>query len=59
VQTSLHYPPVHHFSIYRDGAPQLPLTDAFAARAVSLPMFAHMTGSQQDVVVEAVRAALG
>ena len=58
VQTSLHYPPAHHFSIYRDGAPELPVTDAFAARAVSLPMFAHMTESQQDIVVEAVRGAL-
>ncbi len=30
VQTSLHYPPVHRFSIYADGAPELPLTDAYA-----------------------------
>jgi dTDP-4-amino-4,6-dideoxygalactose transaminase len=58
VQTSLHYPPVHHFSIYREAAPALPVTDEFAARAVSLPMFSHMTDDQQDLVVEAVRDAL-
>ena len=57
VQTSLHYPPVHAFSIYADGAPDLPLTDAFSRRAVTLPLFGHMTESQQDLVVEAVRRA--
>jgi dTDP-4-amino-4,6-dideoxygalactose transaminase len=58
VQTSLHYPPVHRFSIYRDGAPSLPVTDAYAARAVTLPMFAHMTLEQQDLVVAAVTEEL-
>src|SRR3954469_7106220 len=61
VQTSVHYPPVHRFSIYAEPAAdaELPLTDAYAARAVTLPLFAHMTDSQHDVVVEAVAAALG
>jgi dTDP-4-amino-4,6-dideoxygalactose transaminase len=58
VQTSLHYPPVHHFSIYNEGAPELPLTDEYAGRAVTLPMFAHMTDSQLDLVFEATREAL-
>jgi dTDP-4-amino-4,6-dideoxygalactose transaminase len=57
VQTSLHYPPVHRFSIYADGAPQLPLTDAFSDRAVTLPLFAHMTVEQLELVVDAVREA--
>jgi dTDP-4-amino-4,6-dideoxygalactose transaminase len=57
IQTSLHYPPVHRFSIYADGAPQLPLTDAFSDRAVTLPLFAHMTVEQLELVVEAVREA--
>lgn len=58
IQTSLHYPPVHRFSIYAGGA-DLPLTDTYGSRAVSLPMFASMTEAQQDEVVEAARAALG
>jgi dTDP-4-amino-4,6-dideoxygalactose transaminase len=58
VQTSLHYPPVHHFSIYA-GAGELPVTDRYGARAVTLPMFATMTIAQQDEVVDGVRAALG
>ncbi len=59
VQTSVHYPPVHRFAIYRDQAPELPLTDAYAARTVSLPMFAHMTDEQQDLVIAAVAEAAG
>jgi dTDP-4-amino-4,6-dideoxygalactose transaminase len=59
IQTSVHYPPVHQFSIYADGAPELEVTDAYGRRAVTLPMFATMTEAQQDAVVSAVRAALG
>lgn len=58
IQTSLHYPPVHRFSIYADGAPELPLTDAYAARAVTLPLFATMTEAQQDLVVDALSDAV-
>ena len=60
VQTSLHYPPVHRFSIYAEAAAGalLPVTDAYAARAVTLPLFGHMTDAQQDLVIESVAAAL-
>jgi dTDP-4-amino-4,6-dideoxygalactose transaminase len=58
IQTSMHYPPAHRFSIYAENAPELPLTEAFARRAVTLPLFAHMTHSQQDRVVEAVAQSL-
>jgi dTDP-4-amino-4,6-dideoxygalactose transaminase len=58
VQTSVHYPPAHRFSIYA-GAAELPLTDDYGARAVTLPMFATMTLEQQDEVIDGVRAALG
>jgi dTDP-4-amino-4,6-dideoxygalactose transaminase len=58
VQTSVHYPPAHRFSIHATDA-ELPVTDAYGDRAVTLPMFATMTVDQQNEVVEAVRAALG
>jgi dTDP-4-amino-4,6-dideoxygalactose transaminase len=58
VQTSVHYPPAHRFSIHATDA-ELPVTDAYGERAVTLPMFATMTIAQQDEVVDAVRAALG
>src|SRR3954447_10180919 len=56
IQTSLHYPPVHRFAIYAAAGAELPLTDAYAARAVTLPLYAHMTHDQQDLVIEAVAA---
>ena len=58
VQTSVHYPPAHGFSIYAQRACDLPLTDAYGARTVTLPLFAHMTLEQQDLVVGAVATAL-
>jgi dTDP-4-amino-4,6-dideoxygalactose transaminase len=58
VQTSVHYPPAHRFATYAAAAAELPVTDAYGARAVTLPMFAGMTIEQHDLVVAAVRAAL-
>jgi dTDP-4-amino-4,6-dideoxygalactose transaminase len=58
IQTSVHYPPAHRFSTYAAAGAELPVTDAYGARAVTLPMFATMTTAQQDEVVNAIRAAL-
>jgi dTDP-4-amino-4,6-dideoxygalactose transaminase len=58
VQTSVHYPPVHRFSIYRDGAPELPLTDTYGGQAVTLPLFGHMTEAQRMLVTDSVHIAL-
>jgi dTDP-4-amino-4,6-dideoxygalactose transaminase len=57
IQTSVHYPPAHRFSIYACSR-ELPVTDDYAARTVTLPMFATMTTGQQDEVVDAIRAAV-
>jgi dTDP-4-amino-4,6-dideoxygalactose transaminase len=57
IQTSVHYPPAHRFSIYA-GDRELLVTDDYGARAVTLPMFATMTSAQQDEVVDAIRTAL-
>jgi dTDP-4-amino-4,6-dideoxygalactose transaminase len=60
IQTSVHYPPVHHFGIYAAAATaDLPETDRYGARTVTLPLFAHMTEDQLDRVTDAVAAALG
>jgi dTDP-4-amino-4,6-dideoxygalactose transaminase len=58
IQTSLHYPPAHRFSIYREEGVDLPVTDAYAQRAVTLPMFASMTDEQHELVVAVVREAV-
>ncbi|GJD76407.1 DegT/DnrJ/EryC1/StrS family aminotransferase [Methylobacterium goesingense] len=60
VQTTIHYPPVHRLSFYRaqDSAPDLPTTEAFADRELTLPLHPRM--NQHDVrrVVTALREAL-
>ena len=57
VQTSMHYPPIHLFSIY-EGDWDLPLTEDYAGRAVTLPLFPHMTVAQLELVVETLAAAV-
>ena len=59
IQTSVHFSPVHRFELYADSGAELPVADGFAARTVSLPMFAEMEKGQQAQVIEAVREALG
>jgi dTDP-4-amino-4,6-dideoxygalactose transaminase len=58
VQTSVHYPPVHRFSIYSSLTIDLPLTDAYGAHTVTLPLFSHITEEQVDAVVAGIRQAI-
>jgi dTDP-4-amino-4,6-dideoxygalactose transaminase len=59
IQTSVHYPPIHRFSRYRDepGVRRLPATDAVADRLVTLPLYPHMEEWQVALVIEACGAA--
>ena len=60
VQTSIHYPPIHQFTYYRQRYPgvSLPHTEALAAREVTLPLYPGMTDVEIEIVVQAVRSAL-
>jgi dTDP-4-amino-4,6-dideoxygalactose transaminase len=59
VQTSIHYPPVHHFQIYRrDDADGLPITEQAAAREVTLPLYPTMQDWQVEWTARAVRESL-
>lgn len=58
VQTSVHYPAAHRFSISAGDCVALPRTDEYADRTVTLPLFPHMTERQQDLVLAAVTGAL-
>lgn len=58
IQTSFHYPPVHHFKIYRQEGDELWMTENVARRQVTLPLFPSMTDEQQDWVIERVVDAL-
>jgi dTDP-4-amino-4,6-dideoxygalactose transaminase len=60
IQSSVHYPPVHQFSFYREAFPDiaLPVTDAVAPRILTLPLFPHMTTEQIDRVVDVLAASI-
>jgi dTDP-4-amino-4,6-dideoxygalactose transaminase len=60
VQTSVHYPPIHRFSRYRDEprARALPVTEDVAGRLVTLPLYPHMEERQVELVIESARAAV-
>ena len=56
IQTSIFYPPIHRFSEYRRRFPgvELPRTESVAAGEITIPLFTHMTESQQDRVITAI-----
>ncbi|MDI6853492.1 MAG: DegT/DnrJ/EryC1/StrS family aminotransferase [Deltaproteobacteria bacterium] len=60
IQTSIHYPPVHNFTYYRQIWPaafdhRLPRTEEVARREVTLPLFPTMSTDQAEEVVRGVR----
>jgi dTDP-4-amino-4,6-dideoxygalactose transaminase len=46
IQTSMHYPAVHRFSVYSEFYKELPKTDLMVQSMITLPMFAKLTESQ-------------
>jgi len=60
VQTSIHYPPIHQFSYYRENFPlvELPITDNVAAREITLPLYPTMDTGQVRYVVDALEKAI-
>ncbi|WP_448188657.1 DegT/DnrJ/EryC1/StrS family aminotransferase [Azospirillum sp. sgz301742] len=60
VQTSVHYAPVHHFTLYRDRFPgvHLPLTEEFARRELTLPLHPRMEERDVETVTQALARAL-
>jgi dTDP-4-amino-4,6-dideoxygalactose transaminase len=58
IQTSVHYPPIHDFSFYRDrNRRRLAVTDDVSGRLVTLPLFAHLSVDQVDLVVDTLLEA--
>jgi dTDP-4-amino-4,6-dideoxygalactose transaminase len=58
IQTSLHYPPVHRFAAFAEPV-ELPLTEAYAERAITLPLFPAITEEQVRLVVDSLEQSLG
>ncbi|WP_041286481.1 DegT/DnrJ/EryC1/StrS family aminotransferase [Desulfomonile tiedjei] len=62
IQTSIHYPPVHRFSVFSssDRAPRkdLRFTELIAEREITLPLFPGMTDYQMELVIEKLKLSL-
>ncbi|GCE22068.1 hypothetical protein KDK_58680 [Dictyobacter kobayashii] len=57
IQSSVHYPPTHLFSFYRErfGTCSLPITEDVASRELSLPIHPNLTDEQIRLVVASIR----
>jgi dTDP-4-amino-4,6-dideoxygalactose transaminase len=60
IQTTIHYPPAHSFSFYREHYPTaaLPLTEEFSRRELTLPLHPRLELEHIQKVVRALAAAL-
>lgn len=62
IQTSFHYPPIHHFNLYKEQEPHkkvdLPITEEVCAQEVTLPLYSTMTKENVRFVVDAARNVL-
>ncbi|MBA5247452.1 DegT/DnrJ/EryC1/StrS family aminotransferase [Marnyiella aurantia] len=55
IQTSMHYPAVHHFSIYQEFASELPVTDFLVDHLITLPMYSKLTVEQVNYISETLK----
>jgi dTDP-4-amino-4,6-dideoxygalactose transaminase len=58
IQTSMHYPPVHLFSIFREFSTVLSKTENIAARLITLPMYSKMVQPEVDYIARTMNDAL-
>ena len=54
IETSVHYPPVHRFSIYASAAQPLPRTEFAADHEFTIPMHGRLTTTQIDTICNAL-----
>jgi len=58
IQTSVHYPAVHRFSIYKAYYSKLPKTDYIADNLITLPMFGKLTKNNINFIVRTIKKIL-
>lgn len=58
IQTSVHYPAIHKFSIYKGYGAVLPQTEYVTDNEITLPMYAGLTDKQIDLIVDRVNKAV-
>ena len=58
IQTSMHYPAVHRFSIYKEFYSELPVTDYLVNNLITLPMYSKLTGEQVHYICNTLKKFL-
>ncbi|MDI3544635.1 MAG: hypothetical protein PWQ43_57 [Rikenellaceae bacterium] len=58
IQTSVHYPAIHKFSIYSKYKATLPRTEYITDNEITLPMYGSLTNDEIDFIVETLNKAL-
>ena len=58
VQTSVHYPAVHRFSIYENDYVKLPKTDFVANNGITLPMYYNLSFEDIDYITKSLNEIL-
>ena len=56
IQTSIHYPAVHRFTIYKQYNAHLPNTDYVTENEITLPMYSKLTERDVQYIVESLNA---
>jgi dTDP-4-amino-4,6-dideoxygalactose transaminase len=58
IQTSIHYPSVHKFSIYRDKKMELPITEYVSDNEITLPMFSELSNEEIIFICDTLQEIL-
>ena len=58
IQTSVHYPAIHRFSIYKEYGAVLPQTEYVTDHEITLPMYAALTMEDVEYIVKVVDTAV-
>lgn len=58
IQTSMHYPAVHRFSIYQEYYSELPVTDYLVNNLITLPMYSNLSEEQVHYICNTLKTLL-
>ena len=58
IQTSVHYPAVHRFSIFREFSCSLPLTEYVSDNLITLPMYSRLSEDDIEYIVSNLKRIL-
>ena len=58
IQTSIHYPAIHRFSIYKEFQTILPVTEYVVDRLITLPLYSKMTEYDVEIILKTIKGIL-